>query len=204
MRDMEKKINWFGLAAGITTLVLLIVSAFMPWWELIVGNNFVNIYASPIVTNFGLYGSQFNLPLIWAWNLSNILLFAAGGIIMLIYSVFPAKTFSQELLSFSYKKPLYALLSFVVGLIIIIAAAAFFDVTIPLTGSQNVNFAMPSFIPISASISSSVTATFMLPFYLAVAAAVLCVAARLYHGRLSDAYKNSKPIPIETSTAFTI
>jgi hypothetical protein len=201
---MERKINWFGLAAGITTLVLLIVSAFMPWWELIVGNNFVNVYASPIVTNFGLYGAQFNLPLIWAWNLSNILLFTAGGIIMLIYSIFPTKSYSQDLLSFSYKKPLYALLSFVVGLVIIVVAAGFFDVTIPLMGSDSVTFSMPSFIPISASISSSVTATFMLPFYLAIAAAVLCVAARIYHGRLNNSSKSTKPIPIETSSAFTI
>ncbi len=182
---MTRTINWFGLAAGISTLVLLLVSVFVPWWQLTIGNNFVNVYASPIVTNFGLYGVQFNVPLIWAWNLSNILLFTAGGVLMLIYSLFPTKSYSQDLLSFSYKKPLYALFSFVIGLAVILVAAGFFNVNIPLTGSADVKFSVPSFIPISASINSSVTATFMFPFYLAVVTAVLCVIARVYHGRLN-------------------
>jgi hypothetical protein len=183
---MERKINWFGVAAGIVTLVVLLVSLLMPWWQLTVGKNLFNVYSSPINTNFGLYGSQFTIPLIWAWNLSNILLFTAGGIVMLLYSFLPTKTYSKDLLAFSWKKPLYALLSFIIGLVVIVVlAAAVFNVNFPLMGSANVNFAFPSFIPINASISTLVTGSFLLPFWLAIVAAALCVAARLYHGRLN-------------------
>jgi hypothetical protein len=189
---MERTINWFGLAAGITTLVLVIVSALMPWWQLTVGNNFINVYASPIVTNFGFYGAQFTLPLLWAWTLSNILLFTVGGIIMLIYSLFPTKSYSKDLLCFSYKKPLYGFLSFVVGLAVIVLVAGFFDLGIPLVGSADVNLSLPSFIPLSASISSTVTAMFLFPFYFAIAVVGLCVAARVYHGRLTNAAPSSQ------------
>ena len=148
---MERKINWFGVAAGIVTLVVLLVSLLMPWWQLTVGKNLFNVYSSPINTNFGLYGSQFTIPLIWAWNLSNILLFTAGGIVMLLYSFLPTKTYSKDLLAFSWKKPLYALLSFIIGLVVIVVlAAAVFNVNFPLMGSANVNFVFPSFIPIHA------------------------------------------------------
>ncbi|MGD6852146.1 MAG: hypothetical protein ACQCN6_08820 [Candidatus Bathyarchaeia archaeon] len=192
---MERTISWFGLAAGITTLVLVAVSVFVPWWQLTVGDDFASVYASPIVTNFGFYGAQFTLPLLWAWNLSNILLFTAGGVIMLVYSVFPTKSYSKDLLCFSYKKPLYGFLSFVVGLAVIVLSAGFFDLGIPLVGTANVNLSFPSFIPLSASISSSVTAMFLFPFYLAIAAVVLCVAARFYHVRLikaSDAVQSTE------------
>jgi len=183
---MNRKINWFGLVAGIVTLVVLLISLFMPWWQLTVGNNFFNVYSSPINTNFCLYGSQFTIPLIWAWNLSNILLFAASGVVMLIYAFLPAKKYSKDLLTFSYKKPLYALLSFIIGLFVIeVVAAGFFKVDFPLMGSANVSFSFPSFIPINASISTLVTTSFMLPFWLAIVAAALCIAARLYHGRLN-------------------
>jgi hypothetical protein len=194
---MERKINWFGVAAGIVTLVVLLVSLLMPWWQLTVGKNLFNVYTSPINTNFGLYGSQFTIPLIWAWNLSNILLFAAGGIVMLIYSFLPTKTYSKDLLAFSWKKPLYALLSFIIGLVVIVVlAAAVFNVNFPLMGSANVNLAFPSFIPINASISTLVTGAFLLPFWLAIVAAALCVAARLNHGRLNKTPKVS-PASIE-------
>jgi hypothetical protein len=188
---MSRVINWFGLAAGIVTLVLLVLSLYLPWWQLTVGNNFIDIYASPINWSFGLYGSQFTIPLIWAWNLSNILLFTAGGIIMLAYSFVPTKPYAQDLLSFAYKKPLYALVSFVVGLVVIVFAAGFLGANFPLWGSANLTFTLPSFIPLSASISSVVTATFLLPFYFGIVAVVLCIAARLYHGRLNKPEKSA-------------
>ncbi len=181
---MARIINWFGVAAGIITLLLLLISIYIPWWQLTIGNGFLTVWASPIVTNFGLNGSQFNIPLIWAWNLSNILLFTAGGLIMLLYSFMPTKKYSIELLGFAWKKPLYAFVSFTVGLIIIVIIAGFFDMNFPLMGTQEVTFAFPSFIPISASITSLVTATFMLPFWFAIVAVTLCVAAKIYHEKI--------------------
>jgi hypothetical protein len=182
---MERTISWVALAAGVVALVVLVISLFMPWWQLTVGNNFFNVYSSPINTNFGLNGSQFTVPIIWAWNLSNILLFASGGIVMLLYAFRPTKPYSKDLLNFSYKKPLYALISFTIGLIVIVVLAGVFGVNFPLMGAGNVKFTFPSFIPISGSITTSVNATFLLPFWLAIAAAALCVAARVYHGRLN-------------------
>ncbi len=192
---MERIINWFGLAAGILTFVLLIISIYIPWWQLTLGNNFISIYASPIVTNFGLYGSQFNIPLIWAWNLSNILLFTAGGILMLVYSLMPTKSYAKDLLSFSWKKPLYAFLSFTLGLIVIVVAAGLFDINFPLMGSQEVTLNFPDFIPLTASITSTVTASFMLPFWLAIAVVALCIIARVQHVRIE---KKIKQIAVNT------
>lgn len=200
MKRLKRIINPFGLAAGVVTLVLLVISLYLPWWRLTVGNNFLNIYASPINTNFGLNGSSFTIPLIWAWNLSNILLFTAGGTIMLLYSLFPTKSYSKDLLGFSYKKPLYALLSFVIGLVIIMVAAGFFNVGFPLIGSKTVNFTFPSFIPLSASINTAVSANFLLPFYLAIGTVALCIAARLYHGRLNKTTSTQSPDATSTNT----
>jgi hypothetical protein len=198
---MTRTINWFALAAGIITLIVLVVSLYMPWWQLTLGHNFFSVYTSPINTNFGLYGAQFTIPLIWAWNLSNILLFTAGGIIMLVYAFLPTKPYAKELLGFSWKKPLYALVSFIVGLVIINIAAGYFGVSYPLMGSSKVDFSFPSFIPINASISVLVTTTFLLPFWLAIVAVVLCVAARLYHRKLNPKLKQTQPQTTTTAPA---
>lgn len=186
---MKRIINWFALTASITTFVLLILSAYIPWWKLTVGTDFLTIYASPIVTNFGLYGSQFNIPLIWAWNLANILLFTAGGIVMLAYSFFPTKPWSVDLIGFAWRKPIWAFASFTIGLVVLVFVAGFFDINFPLMGSQYVTFAFPDFIPISASISSQVEATFMLPFWFAIVTVVMCAAARIQHERIEKRVK---------------
>jgi hypothetical protein len=177
---MSKAINWFGLAAGIITLVVLVISIFVPWWIFTVGQNLITINASPINTNFGVLGADFTVPLIWALNISSILMFTAAGIVMLIYSVVPTKPYAKELLGFSWKKPFYAVIGFAVGLIVIVAIAGFIGVNVPLVGSANLS--LPSSISNmlqGANISAAVTATFQLPFYLAIAAAVMCIGARL-------------------------
>jgi hypothetical protein len=185
---MERRINWFGLAAGIITLVVVVVSLFLPWWQLTIGDKLIQVNASPMNTNFGLLSLQFTIPLIWAWNLASILTFVAAGLIMLLYSVIPTKSYSKELLGFSYKKPIYALISFVVGLLVLVAIASFAGVSIPVMGSSNV--ALPTqFMPLGLSISVLVSANFQLPFWLAVVAAALCIAARLYHRRVAKAPK---------------
>ena len=109
---MGRKINWFGLAAGIITLIVLVISFYVPWWQLTIGENLIKVNASPVNTNFGLFGTQFTVPLIWALNLISILTFTASGLVMLIYSLNPTKSYSKHLLGFSYKKPLYVLIIF--------------------------------------------------------------------------------------------
>jgi hypothetical protein len=200
---MERRINWFGLAAGIITLVVVVVSLFLPWWQLTIGDKLIQVNASPMNTNFGLLSLQFTIPLIWAWNIASILTFVAAGLVMLLYSVIPTKSYAKELLGFSYKKPIYALISFVVGLLVLVAIASFAGVSIPVMGSSNV--ALPTqFMPLGLSISVLVSANFQLPFWLAVVAAALCIAARLYHRRVAKAPKTEPATAASpTETAAT-
>jgi hypothetical protein len=199
---MGRKINWFGLAAGITTLIVLVISLYVPWWQLTIGENLIKINASPVNTNFGLFGgAQFTIPLIWALNLITILTFTASGLVMLIYSLNPTKSYSKHLLGFSYKKPLYAVISFVAGLVAIVIIAGFFGMRIPLMGSTTLT--LPTqFISNDLSISALVSGSFQLPFYLAIAAAALCIAARLFHSHVAKpAILNPPP---ETTPAASI
>ena len=197
---MERRINWFGLAAGIITLLVLVISLFIPWWQLTIGDNLLKVSASPVNTNFGLLALQFTVPLLWAWNLVSVLILVAAGVVMLFYSIFPTKSYSKELLSFSYKKPLYLVISFFIGIIVIVAIAAVFGLSVPIVGKSNI--AVPSqFMPNGFSISALVSAGFQLPFYLAIAAAALWIALRLYHGQVAKllTVDPAKIIPTETA-----
>lgn len=184
---MGRSINWFGLAAGITTLIVLPISLYFPWWQLTIGQNLVKINSSPMNTNFALFGgAQFTVPLIWAMNLISILTFTAAGIIMLIYSINPTKSYSKQLLGFSYKKPLYAVVSFAVGIVAIVLVTGFLGMNIPLIGSKTV--VLPTqLVSNDLSITASVSSGFQFPFYIAIAAAALCIVARLYHRNLAKA-----------------
>lgn len=192
-----RKINWFGLAAGILTLIMLAVSLYLPWWRLTVGADLFRVDTSPVATNFGLMGEQFTIPLIWALNLSSILMFTAAGIVMLIYSVIPTKSYSVHLLGFSYKKPLYALIFFVVGLVAITAIAGYFGINIPLMGSAT----LPSQLTFGVGINTLFAGEFLLPFWIGVSAAILCIAARLYHMRIPQELYTAPENPQEPQTA---
>jgi hypothetical protein len=180
---MNRIINWFGLAAGIVTLVLLAISLYMPWWQLTIGENLIKVNASPVNTNFGLFGTQFTVPLIWAINLVGILTITACGVIMLIYSLIPTKPYAKHLLGFSYLKPLFIVVSFVVGLIFISAIAGYLGLGIPLMGSSTVT--LPGNLIMGATISASVSGSFQFSFLLAITAAVLSIAARIYHRQIT-------------------
>jgi hypothetical protein len=200
---MGRSINWFGLSAGITTLIVLVISLYVPWWQLTIGQNLIKVNASPVNTNFGLFGgAQFTIPLIWALNLISILTFTACGLVMLIYSLNPTKSYSKHLLGFSYKKPLYVLISFVAGLLVIVIIAGLLGMSIPLMGSATLT--LPTqFISSGLSISALISGSFELPFYLAIVAAALCIAARLYHKNLAKIPKTAPEtatLPTETTS----
>ena len=192
---MNRVINWFGVAAGVTILLVVAVSFFVPWWQLTVGEDLVQVYASPVNTNFGLFGTTFTVPMIWALNLICILTLVASGVIMLLYSVVPTKPYSKELLGFSYKKPLYVLVAFLVGLIAITSIAGALGLNLPLMGKANVS--LPTNFTLGANISASVLAGFLFPFWLAIASAALCIGARLYH-RHVVAQKTDSVAPLES------
>ena len=115
---MGNKINFIALAAGISSLILVAISFFVPWWKFTFGSPAnVQVNFSPVNVNFAHSGAAVNIPLIWALNVACLLTLLAGGIILTIYAVKPTKPYSKNLLGFGYKKPLFTLVAFIVILI---------------------------------------------------------------------------------------
>ena len=114
----------------------------------------------------------------------SLLSLLSGGIIMVIYSVMSAKPYSKRLLAFAYNKPLYAVVLFVVELVALaLLAKSFAGIDFPLMGSAIIQ--LPQTITHGTNFSVPASGALEWPFYFAIAAAVLCVAARLYHGKLT-------------------
>ncbi len=198
--QLQPKINWFGLVGGIATILLVPISVFIPWWQLTVGDSLIAANVSPIYTNFSLIGNSFAIPLLFAINLSCILLSLAGGIVMLVYSLRPTKPYAKTLLGFSYKTPLLFVVVFVIGLVALtFIVQSLFSFSVPLLGTAEVM--LPSNTTQGVNVSVLLSAGFLWPFYLAIASAILCVGARLYHKRLlsSVAVAASSPGTATTS-----
>ena len=181
-----QKINIVALVAGISTLLLIAVSIFVPWWQFTVGNPAIGaVNVSPVNLNLDLLGNSITIPIVYALNIASALSLAAGGIIMLIYSVKPDKSYSNKLLGFGYKKPLYAVIFFVIGLFSMgYLVQRFSGFAFPLIGAGTLTLPS-SMAPDGTSISVAVSAGFGWPFYFAIVVAGLCVAARLYHRKIS-------------------
>jgi hypothetical protein len=185
-----KNINWFALVGAILVLVVLVVSIFYPWWQLIIGDNLLIVNASPMNTNFGLLGTPLTIPLILALNIGSILTFLASGIVLLIYAVVPTKPYAKDLLSFSYRKPLYAvILMIAVLLIVTFSAQSFFGVSVPLQGRSTIYIPSSFMMGLNASVGVLVTTGFVWPFCAAIVAAALCIVARIYHTKLNKTPK---------------
>jgi len=183
---LQAKINWFGIAGGIAVLLLICLSFYFPWWQLVVGENSVKANVSPIYTNFDFIGSSFTIPLLLALNISSVILMTVGGIALLIYSFKPLSSYSRRLLSFGYKKPLYSLILFVVCLLAItLVVKSVWDLNVPLMGS--VQTTLPSEMTQGATVSVLMVASFQWPFLLAIAAAGLCIVARFYDKKIATA-----------------
>jgi uncharacterized integral membrane protein len=197
-----KQINWFALIGGILILLLLPISIYFSWWQLAIGKNLLTINVSPVNTNITLFGTQFSAPLIWAMNLTGSLTFLASGIIMLIYALIPAKPYSIDLLSFAYRKPLYIVILYLAGLLVMtFAAQAFLGQGIPVAGSANLT--LPSSMTMGANISILVASAFQWPFYLAIIAAGLSITARVYHTKLTKTLKQTSQEPTTLQTIPT-
>ncbi len=181
--QLSSKLNWFSLAGGMVTVMLIAVSLFVPWWQLRVGDSLIIANVSPLYTNFDLVGNSFTLPAIMALNISCILLSLIGAILILVYSVRPTKPYAKTLLSFSFATPLIFLVIFVIGLMALtFIVQMMFNISFPLAGSANIQ--LPSNATQGADVSVQVTGEFLWPFYLAIASSVLCIGARLYHKRI--------------------
>lgn len=194
----SRQVNWFGLVGGALTIVLVIISLTFasPWWQLTVGQGFLQANASPLNTNFSFLGVLITIPIIWVLNLTCLLSFIASGVVMLIYSFIPTRKYSKNLLGFAYKKPLFILLAFVVSLLIFTYAAnALLQFNIPLYGSTTAT--LSTSVTKGASVNLAIATGFTWVFWVATTSAILCVAARIYHRRIVP---TSAPAPLNTST----
>jgi hypothetical protein len=195
--QLQSRINWFGLGGAAATLVLIVVSMLVPWWQLRVGDALIAANVSPMYTNFDLMGNSFTLPALLAVNLSCILLSLVGGILMLIYSIRPTKPYAKTLLNFSFLTPLFFIVIFVIALLALtFLIQMMFSLSFPLVGAANVQ--LPSNTAQGVNVSVQLTAEFLWPFYLAVASAVLCFGARIYHKRILPPTSTAAPTPMAT------
>jgi len=177
---MQNKINFIALAAGISSLALIAVSMFVPWWQFTVSSPAnVQINFSPVNFNISHASTAIVIPLILALNVACLLTLLAGAIILTIYAVKPTEPYSKQLLGFGYKKPLYTLVAFIALLIAVpIILQALVGISIPINGSAIIS-------PNGSSQSASATTLLNWPFYFAIVVTGLCVAARLYHRNLN-------------------
>ncbi len=177
---MQNKINFIALAAGISSLLLIAISVFVPWWQFTVGSPAnVQINFSPVNFNLLHSGTSVYIPLVLALNIACLLTLLAGGIILTIYAVKPTKPYSKNLLGYGYKKPLYTLIAFIAILIavpIILQAVA--GISLPVNGSATIS-------PHGSNQSASASAVLEWPFYFAIVVTGLSIAARLVHGRVA-------------------
>jgi hypothetical protein len=202
MKAILAKINWFGLAGGVTTIVVIVVSLFYPWWQLTVGEDLLKANASPVNTNFGFLGTTFTIPFIWALNIVSLLTLLASGTAMLVYSIIPTKSYSKNLLGFAYKKPLFTLLFFVIVLFALtLPVQALFSFNVPLMGSTTIT--LPTALTHDITISVLLSAGFQWPFWLAAVAAGLCIAARIYHKGIATTQKPTTTPTTTTSPTVT-
>jgi hypothetical protein len=193
---MNKNVNYIALAGGIATLVLIIVSVFVPWWQFTVGNPaLAQVNVSPMNLNFSLLGTAITIPLILAINIAALLTMLSGGIAMLIYALKPNKPYSKKILGFGYKKPLIAVIIFIVGIIALVTLAnSLSGFNVPVVGGSAMKLPA-NMSPDGMSISVNVLAAFGWPFYFAIVASALCLAAKFYHKKIPLEGTVAPPIP---------
>ncbi len=186
---MKTKVNWFGLAGGSTTLTVVAASFFVPWWSLHIGG-FLQADVSPLHSNFNLLGNSFAVPLVTALTVVGLLSFVASGVVMLIYSLLPTKSYSKHLLGFAYKKPLFTLILFVITLFAISTIVQIvLGISYPLYGS--VTLTIPESLIHEANVSFSVSTGFSWLFGLVVLSAGLCIVAKIYDKKIAGTNKIS-------------
>ena len=183
------KINFIALAAGISTLILVAVSIFFPWWTFTAGTGGnpadVKVNFSPVNFNLVVNGASVAIPLVLALNIACLLTLLAGGIVLTIYSVKPVQPYSKQLLGFGYKKPLYILVIFIAELIAIpLAIKAFGGLSFPLGGAATLQLPQ-NWSSSGSSQIISVSTALGWPFYFAILATALSIAARFYHRKIT-------------------
>ena len=187
---MQNKINFIALAAGISSLLLIAVSFFVPWWQFSAGSpaNF-QLNFSPVNVNISHSGASIAIPLVLALNIACLLTLLAGGITLTIYALKPTKPYSKQLLGFGYKKPIYTLAAFIAILIAVpIIIHVVSGMSVPVNGSAIIS-------PNGSNQSASVSAVLNWPFYFAIVVTGLSIAARFYHRSLTKSALVTPTLP---------
>jgi hypothetical protein len=177
---MMQKINFIGLAAGISSLLLVVISFIVPWWQFSAGSPAnVQVNFSPVNFNVSHAGTSLAIPLVLALNVACLLTLLAGGIILTIYALKPTEPYSKQLLGFGYKKPLYTLVAFIAILIAVpILMQVLIGISVPINGSAIIS-------PNGSNQSANVSTVINWPFYFAIVVTGLCIATRFYHRNLN-------------------
>jgi hypothetical protein len=200
---LVRVLNWVGLAASLATFGLISVSLFMPWWQLVAGDGLAAINASPVNTNFSFFGNSFTVPIINAFTIVIAAMLLVSAFVMLAYSLLPTKPYAKTLLNFAYKIPIYALILFLAALIVVVLSIqAAFNIGIPIMGTATLT--LPAVFTGDSTISAAVTGSFLLPFWLAIASAALCIATRVYDGKIRKAFFANTNFPSPRELQDTI
>ena len=181
-----KNVNWLGLISGILLLAVVPLSFINPWWQLRIGD-FGSANFSPLKNDFSFLGITFFMPLLTAINISCLLLLSISAALMIVYSVDPTKTYSNQLLGWSYKNPLAILITFLGGIVALSLLASYIakqyahiDFTLPIMGTTLIQVPSELLGEFSgAQIGLAVSGAFQWTFCLAIAATVLCLATRI-------------------------
>jgi hypothetical protein len=184
---MMQKINFVAMAAGISTLLLIVLSLFVPWWQFTAINPAnVQVNFSPVNLNLIVSGSTVAIPLVLALNIACLLTLLASGLILLIYSVKPTQPYSKRLLGFGYKQPLIILVFFIIEITTIpLLMQAIGGFNLPINGAATIMIPQ-KFTSNSSNTSLNVSAVFGWTFYFAIVVSGLNIAARIYHRKIAS------------------
>ncbi len=182
-----KRINWFGVTAGILMLMLPFLG---PWWRLRVGDGLAEIATSPFHISGSMMGKAISISSLVSYIvLATKITVLIAGVFMLLASLLPDRWWSRRLFKFGRMKVFWMVIGLVVMLVVAAAIAnkvlpgflpAGVQLSIPyVSGSTNVVVDMgdaQAIFPLSMGLGGA--------FIAAIVTAALCIAARIYNRRL--------------------
>ena len=182
------RLNFPGILAAIATMVVPFTGV---WWQLRIGEAVI-IAFSPFESQIMIFGNEVIIPLVYWILISFKVLIILAGIFMLLASLQPEKWWSVHLMRFGSFKVLGLVALFLVfilamkyGSSILLEKSNFpMQFEIPLSGTTDVEIQNSGF-----TMKFQLLASFEDAFGFAVLAALLGVAARVYHGRLQTEVK---------------
>jgi len=191
-RSSQRPVNWFGLLAGISMLILPFLGY---WWHAAVGKGAAELALSPFDYHMSFAGWSISSTLVGYFLLAAKLSVMVGGVLMVVASALPLRWWSKRVLKFGATTVLWMVISLLMALV---AGAFFMNAVLPalLSGlipaagvSVQLNVPYISGTAASeiagggASISAPITASLTWVFWVAIAVAALGIAARIYHRR---------------------